>query len=317
MERILPNPHDGGEGEKKKKAFGGTGWENAPVHLSVHPGPRRETWDLHRVQFNSHLSPSVSLFLSPSLISPVGSSNRNIWKALQARALSVAVAVEVRKRRIRAHLQQRVKMWEDEEEEVEGEKKEEEERRKFRKWKECKYSITGSRGLNLPVGCRLFHVSISESPLRKQKPGFPISSRAGLPFPDPVHYDPVMPSVSQSGLLSLSQPVCLPVSHWSGVGALSSLCLCCPCSSALQWYRESERGGEVAPSLSVHVDTLTVSRCVCVRVCVSLRAQARTSAKENKGGKSHRQEGRTGNQMMMVMMKTRWCWWYHVCEWEE
>lgn len=43
MERILPNPHDGGEGEKKEKAFGGTGWENAPVHLSVHPGPRRET----------------------------------------------------------------------------------------------------------------------------------------------------------------------------------------------------------------------------------------------------------------------------------
>ena len=66
MEWILPNPHDGGEGEKKEGAFGGTGWENAPVHPSVHPGPRRETWDQHRVQFNSPLSLSLSLSFYPS-----------------------------------------------------------------------------------------------------------------------------------------------------------------------------------------------------------------------------------------------------------
>ena len=53
-------------------------------------------------------------------------------------------------------------MREDEEEEVEGEKGEEEEGRNFRKWKECKYSITGSRGFNLPVACRLFHECLSE-----------------------------------------------------------------------------------------------------------------------------------------------------------
>lgn len=71
--------------------------------------------------------------------------------------------MEVRKRRIRAHLQQRVKMREDEEEEevevvVEEEKEEDEKRRKIRKGEECKYSITGSTGLNLPIGCWLFHV---------------------------------------------------------------------------------------------------------------------------------------------------------------
>ncbi|KAF3859176.1 hypothetical protein F7725_021575 [Dissostichus mawsoni] len=72
--------------------------------------------------------------------------------------------MEVRKRRIRAHLQQRVKMCEDEDEEVEEEKEEEEKRRNMRKGEECKYSITGSTGLNLPIGCRLFHVSMAESP---------------------------------------------------------------------------------------------------------------------------------------------------------
>lgn len=168
---------------------------------------------------------------------------------------------------------------------MEGEKGEPEERRNFGKWKECKYSITGSRGLNLPVGCRLFHVSKSESPLKKQKPGCPVSSRAWLLCPDPVHYDPVMPSVSVwvpvSQSAGLSACVSL-IGSWSSVFSLPLLPL--QLSSAVI-PREGERGGEVAPSLPVHVDTLTVSRCACacVPVCACARAE--------EGGRSHRQQG--------------------------
>lgn len=53
MERILPNSHDGGEGKKKEGAFGGTGWKNAPVHPSVHPGPIGEKHETSSAELDS------------------------------------------------------------------------------------------------------------------------------------------------------------------------------------------------------------------------------------------------------------------------
>lgn len=158
--------------------------------------------------FNSiHTSLSLFLFLPP--LSRVFNKciqkrkKESNWKCYKKRALSVTVAMEVRKRRIRAHLQQRVKMWENEAREVEvmdEEKEEEEKRRKIRKWEERKYSITGSTGLNLPKGCRLFHESLAESPKKTEaRPSCLIRRRVSLSWSSPWW----------SGSVSVSQSVCL------------------------------------------------------------------------------------------------------------
>lgn len=160
---------------------------------------------------------------------------------------------------------------------MEGEKGEHEERRNFGEWKECKYSITGSRGLNLPVGCRLFHVSKSESPLKKQKPGCPVSSRARLLCPDPVHYDPVMPSVSVWGAcLSVSRSVCLCLTDRElelcllSASAAPAAQLC----SDTERERERGRGSPLPPGTCRHFDCFQMCVRVCACVCVSVCARA-------------------------------------------
>lgn len=91
--------------------------------------------------------------------------------------------------------------------------------------------------------------------------------------------------VSQSAGLSACVSL---IGSWSSVFSLPLLPL--QLSSAVI-PRESERGGEVAPSLPVHVDTLTVSRCACacVPVCVSVRARPQK-----------REVDRTGNRAELV-----------------
>lgn len=257
--------------------------------------------------FNSiHTSLSLFLFLPP--LSRVFNKciqkrkKESNWKCYKKRALSVTVAMEVRKRRIRAHLQQRVKMWENEAREVEvmdEEKEEEEKRRKIRKREERKYSITGSTGLNLPKGCRLFHESLAESP-QKQKPGRPVSSGGGFLCLDPVHDGPAV-------CLSVSLCACLPVSYWLGVRTLSSLCLCCLCGSALQWYRERVRKrarererarGSPPPSACRRFDCFQM--CVCLCVCARERGRER--------GESERRRETVYGIVWNWRLVSRWGW---------
>lgn len=202
---------------------------------------------------------SLPVFL-PSPLSLLSKTNEKKGeKCYRAQALSVAVAMEVRKRRIRAHLQQRVKTCADEAEEVEVEVVvvvQEEERIDSGEWEECEYSIPGNTGLNLPMGCRLFHVSTAESPqITGARPSCLIRRRVALSRSSPCWSSGV--SVSLSACVSR-------IGSWSSLFSLPLLPL--QLSSAVI-PRERGVGGWGGACRRFDCFQMCVFLCMCVCAC--------------------------------------------------